>query len=97
MPQSTAALRQRETLLRVLRNPSAVLPRESAGKASGVSRPTRARTPFVCSHGTCQALELRDGALWVQVRDAAGQEAWAPIARILNPDQRRAWARGGFG
>lgn len=71
MPQSTAALRQRDTLLRLLRAPSAALPR--------------------------QALELREGALWVLVRDHAGQEAWAPVARVLSPEQRRAWARGGFG
>lgn len=96
MPQSTAALRQRDTLLRLLRAPSAALPRQVAGKASGLSRPTRARTPFVCAHGTCQALELREGALWVLVRDHASQEAWAPVARVLSPEQRRAWARGGF-
>lgn len=97
MPVSSAALRQKADALRLLRNPTAkaVAPNPKAPAVPG--RPVWARAPFTCHHGTCLALELRAGALWVRVRDAAGQEAWAPIARILSPDQRRSWARTGFG
>lgn len=95
MPQSTAALRQKAETLRLLRNPDA---RVAAGPAKGTT-PTRsmwARNPLACRHGTCLALQLRDAALWILVRDAQAQEAWAPIARILNPEERRGWAKTGF-
>jgi hypothetical protein len=96
MPQSTAALRQKAEALRMLRTPHAIP--ASAPAAVGVPRRSVwARKALPCQHGTCLALEVRPGALWVLVRDASGQEAWAPIARILTPDQRRTWARGGFG
>ena len=96
MPQSTAALRQKAEALRVLRHPQHPTGARATAPAALV-RPVRARTPWPCSHGTCLALELREGALWVLVRAPAGGEAWAPIGRILNAEERRAWARGGFG
>lgn len=96
MPQSTAALRQRAETLRLLRNPSATPSRQPVGQGTP-NRPVWARTPWVCPHGTCLALEVREGALWVKVRDTSDNEAWAPIARILSPEQRREWARRGFG
>ena len=96
MPQSTAALRQKAEALRLLRSPTTA-PLRASAKPGTPARPVWARTPRVCSHGTCLALEVREGALWVKVRDTAGQEGWAPIARILTADDRRAWAREGFG
>lgn len=98
MPQSTAALRQRAEALRLLRNPTLKPGKPGLKPVPGVPvRPVWAQTPLPCSHGTCLALEVRAGALWVRVRDLAGGEAWAPIARILAPEQRRTWARSGFG
>jgi hypothetical protein len=106
MPQSTAALRQKAETLRALRNSQQ---RPSAVKVAAqgallrpllarplLARPLRARNPWPCSHGSCLALEVREGALWVLVLDNAGQEAWAPIGRILSGEQRREWARAGF-
>lgn len=93
MPQSSAALRSRATALRLLRNPHTAV--NAAPQAA--SRPIWARQALACQHGACKALEVRGSALWVLVQDASGQEAWAPIARILTPEQRRGWASGGFG
>jgi hypothetical protein len=97
MPQSTAALRQKAEALRALRSPQQPAKAATAAAPGAMTRPVRARNPLSCAHGTCLALELRASALWVLVRDSAGQEAWAPIGRILNFGQRRDWAREGFG
>lgn len=94
MPQSSAALRHKAEALRVLRNPQATAPARSSGTPT---RPVWAKTPFSCQHGTCVALDLRADGLWVQVRTADAQEAWAPVVRILSPELRREWARKGFG
>lgn len=96
MPQSSAALRQKADTLRLLRNPHArVAATDNAGRA--LARPVRAKRPFVCQHGQCLALEIRQGSLWVLVQPASGEAGWAPIDRILAPGQQRDWAREGFG
>ena len=96
MPQSTAALRQKAEALRLLRSPQATAAGLNGQKAAP-ARTVWAKQPHLCQHGTCLALEVRSGALWVRVRDTAGQEAWAPVARVLAPEQRRTWAKVGFG
>lgn len=95
MPQSSTALRHKAEALRLLRHSSAA-PVKDTGRGVPL-RPVWAREPWPCAHGTCLALEVRGGALWVHVRDAAGQTGWAPIARVLSPEARRTWARRGFG
>lgn len=101
MPQSTAAIRLKADTLRALRDPQfkGTSPTARQGKAlvAGLSRPVRARAPHLCAHGTCLSLDLRGDALWVLVRDKAGAEDWAPVARILSFEERRRWAREGFG
>jgi hypothetical protein len=92
MPQSSAALRQKAEALRVLKSDTVSL-RASAQPP----RPIQAKVPHLCQHGTCLALELRTAGLWVLVRDKSAQEGWAPVQRILNAGERRAWARTGFG
>lgn len=92
MPQSSVALRQKAEALRLLRNPHA-----TARSVDTLARPVWAKKPLTCPHGTCMALELRADGLWVRVRDSKAQEAWAPVARILSPEQRRDWGRTGFG
>lgn len=95
MPQSSAALRQKAQALRLLKNLDASL---SAKERAGLApRLVWARVPFSSKHGSCVALDLRNDGLWVRVKDAHGVEASAPVARILNPEQRREWARRGFG
>lgn len=96
MPQSSAALRQKAEALRVLRNPNAQVGQPFVGLRAP-ARPVWARVPFVCQHGVCLALELRQDGLWVKVQDQATVEAWAPVGRVLSFDQRREWARRGFG
>ena len=93
MPQSSAALRLKSEALRLLRAPNA---RPSTAGTPTPPRTVWARTPCVCFNGSCLALQVRDTGLWVLVRDAQG-EAWAPVARVLDPDKRRVWAKGGFG
>jgi hypothetical protein len=92
MPQSSAALRCKALLLRSLRHAQAALP-----VSTGATRPLRAKKPWTCVHGTCLALDAREGGLWVLVRDTQAQEAWAPVGRILDAGSRRAWAQEGFG
>lgn len=96
MPQSTAALRQKAEALRALRSPQGSI---STSGRPAVALPKRiwAKAPRVCDAGSCTAMELRAGALWVLVRNAAGEEAWAPALRVLSFDARRAWAKEGFG
>lgn len=91
MPQSSAALRAKAQLLRGLRHPQASLPVE------GTTRPLWAKKSWACAHGTCLALDVRAGALWVQVRDTQGEEAWVRIERVLDTESRRRWAQEGFG
>ena len=91
MPQSSAASRLKAEALRFLRNPHA--PVVTAGS---LHRPVWAKRAFACKHGACVALDVHGDTLRVCVRTAEG-EAWAPVARILSPDERRAWAREGFG
>ena len=95
MPQSSAAIRHKAEALRLLRHPDARAA-TPASQGNTPQRPVWARKPFVCHHGTCLALEVRGAAVWVKVRDAQGEEAWAPASRVLAPEQRRAWARTGF-
>ena len=94
MPQSSAALRQKATALRLLRNPQAS---QACSTPATPARPVWAKQARACTQGACLALEVRAGALWVLVRDTAGQEAWAPVGRILTNEARREWARVGFG
>jgi len=100
MPVSTASLRLKAEALRVLRSMShrdSGTVRSTALPSFGSDRPIRAKMPHVCKHGTCLALSVRQATLWVLVRNADQQEAWAPVARILSPEGARAWAREGFG
>lgn len=94
MPQSTAALRQKAEVLRALRSSQVSVSTHASVKPM---RRVWAKTPHVCAHGHCLALEAREAALWVLVRDKEGREDWAPVMRILSPDARRTWARAGFG
>ena len=93
MPQSSAALRQKAEALRLLRNPH----NTPAARGPSTARPVWAKKPLSCMHGTCLALDVRSDGRWVLVRDTAGVEGYAPAVRVLSVDQRRDWARRGFG
>ena len=101
MPQSSFFLRRQAELVRALRNPRHALDLAKAtGALNGAGRPQRpvwAKAAHATAHGQCLALDVRESTLWVLVRTAAGEEAWAPAVRILSPDDRRRWAREGFG
>ena len=92
MPQSSAALRHKAEALRLLRNPH-----NTPAARGTTTRPVWAKKPLSCMHGICLALDVRSDGLWVLVRDNAGVEGYAPAVRVLSVDQRRDWARRGFG
>lgn len=100
MPQSSFVLRRQAELVRALRNPHQPLKVATTGATAGPARPQRpvwAKRAHPTAHGQCVALDIREDALWVLVRAVSGEEAWAPAVRILSPDDRRRWAREGFG
>lgn len=101
MPQSSFVLRRQAELVRALRNPRHTLDlAKASGLQGGAGRPQRpvwAKAAHTTIHGQCLALDVRESTLWVLVRTASGEEAWAPAVRILSPEDRRRWAREGFG